>query len=246
MKKLFIASSLFCAMFSFSAQADDKVDDIFKTYRFGLFVGPTFNSLRPTSSIVESYNISKGKGNVGFSFGINADYNINDRYTIFSGIGMDWRGGQIIAAHDTTPIKTDYLKRADVSYRHQYLTIPLGLKMKATEFDKFKIFAQTGFDLGLLLSNRGSYITTTAANVNAVGDKTKLKDIASGVPVNLGWHIGPGVEYDLNGKNAFYLSVLYRNGFIDATSPQTNATGKKFKDGNVRSNSFAIRVGYFF
>ena len=246
MKKLLIAASLLCTMFTFTANADDKVDEIFKTYRFGLFVGPTFNSLRPTSSNIENYTISKGKGQVGFSFGINADYNINDRYTIFSGLGMDWRGGQVVTTHDSTPIKTDYLKKADVSYRHQYLTIPLGLKMKATEFDKFKIFAQTGFDLGILLSNRGAYTNTFSNNLTTSGDKTKLKDIASCVPINLGWHIGPGVEYDLNGKNAFYLSLLYRNGFIDATTPKNNAAGWKFSDGNVRSNSFAIRVGYFF
>lgn len=246
MKKLLLAATLLCTLFSPSVKADDKVDDIFKTYRFGLFVGPTFNSLRPTSSTIESYKVSKGKGNVGFTFGINAEYNINDRYTIFSGLGLDWRGGQINAVHDTTPIKTEYLKASTITYRHQYLTIPLGLKMKATEFDKFKIYAQTGFDLGILLSNRGDFSNVLSNNYPIAGAKSKLKNIASCVPVNFGWHIGPGVEYDLNGKNAFYLSLLYRNGFIDATTPKNNSSGYKFSDGNVRSNSFAIRVGYYF
>jgi hypothetical protein len=120
--------------------------------------------------------------------------------------------------------------------------------MKATEFDKFKIFAQTGFDLGLLLSNRGSATVTGYNYVKKVHDKVNLskEDIAKSVPINLGWHLGPGVEYDINGKNAAFLSVLYRNGFTDATAPQTNPKGAKFTDGIVRSNTFAIRVGYFF
>ena len=249
MKKLLLVATLLCSIFTFStnsAKADSKVDDIFKTYRFGLYLGPTFNSLRPTSSSIESYTIAKGKGQVGFSFGINADYNINDRYTIVTGLSLDWRGGQILATHDSTPIKSDYIKKADIAYKHQYLTIPLGLKMKATEFDKFKIFAQTGFDLGILLSNRGDYVATLSNNLPVAGAKTKLKDVANCVPVNLGWHIGPGVEYAFNDKNSVYLSVLYRNGFIDATTPKNNTSGYKFSDGNIRSNSFAIRVGYFF
>lgn len=247
MKKLLILGLLFNSLFATNVNAQDsKVDEIFKTYRFGLFLGPTFNSLRPTSSSADNYFISKGKGNVGFSFGINADYNINDRYSIYTGIGMDWRGGSITATDTSVTLKPDYLRKASVTYKHQYLTIPLGLKMKAAEFGKIKVFAQTGFDLGILLSNRGDYSGTLSSGLNVISTKTKLKDIASSVPVNLGWQIGPGVEYALNDKNAVYATILYRNGFIDATTPQNNNNGYKFSDGNVRSNTFAIRFGYYF
>jgi hypothetical protein len=248
MKKLLILTLLATGLCANQLEAQDsKVDDLFKTYRFGLFVGPTFNSLKPTSTVIDNYTITKGKGNVGFTFGINMDYNINDRYTIFSGLGLDWRGGEISATiKDTTQaLNADFVKKADVTYKLQYLTIPLGLKMKATEFGKVKIYAQTGFDLGILLSNKGNYAVTKSDNTKDAQDKTKLKGIATAVPVNIGWHIGPGIEYNL-GKNSCYASLLYRNGFIDATSPKTNKTGYKFSDGNIRSNSFAIRVGYFF
>jgi len=242
---------LLAAMFvSTALRADDKVDDIFKTYRFGLYVGPTFNSLRPTSSTFENYTITRNGGNVGFSFGLTADYNINDRYTLFSGVSLDWRGGGINARYDTTKtLDVDYVKRSNIVYRHQYLTVPLGLKMKATEFDKFKIFAQTGFDVAILLSNRGT--TDITKNDNSKRTDSEMinltkEGVAKSWPINFGWHIGPGVEYDLNGKNSVFLSILYRNGFIDATRPQMNTAGFKFSDGNVRSNTVAIRIGYFF
>lgn len=235
---------------SAALQADDRVDDIFKTYRFGLYAGPTFNSLRPTSSTFENYSITRNGGNVGFGFGLTADYNINDRYTIFSGVSLDWRGGGINAHYDTTNmLDVDYVKHAEIVYRQQYLTVPLGLKMKATEIDKFKIFAQTGFDVAILLSNRGT--TDITKNDNSKRTDTEMinltkEGVAKSWPINFGWHIGPGVEYDLNGKNSVFLSILYRNGFIDATRPQMNTAGFKFSDGNVRSNTMAIRVGYFF
>ncbi len=250
MKKLTLLSLLLVVLASTNISAQNrKTDEIFKTFRFALFLGPTFNSLKPTASSDETYTITKGKGNVGFSFGINADYNLNERYTIYSGIGMDWRGGGIKAVHDTSkdlPSK-NYLKIADVNYKKmQYLTIPIGLKMKAFELEKIKVFAQTGFDLGLLLSQKGDYTLKFENDSIVTRTKEKLGGIATVVPVNIGWCIGLGAEYNFNEKNAFYGAILYRNGFIDATTPKTNDDGLKFSDGNIRSNSLAIRIGYFF
>ena len=247
MKKLFtlIASAL--VFIGNQAHSQSKAEDIFRTYRFGLFIGPTFNSMRPTASTIDNYSITKTKGNVGFSFGLTADYNINDRYTIFSGVGMDWRGGSINAVHDSTSIKVEYVHSAAVKYRLQYLTVPLGLKMKAAEFDKIKIFATTGLDLGILLSQRGDASLLATPQTPAFKlEKSKLGGTATCVPVNLGWFIGAGAEYELNDKNSFYFSLIYRNGFTDITTPKTNDANKKFSDGNIRSNSFAIRIGYFF
>lgn len=249
MKKLTFASLLLLTLSTQVVSAQEsKSDKLFRTFRFALFLGPTFNTLKPTAASADDYAITKGKTDVGFSFGINADYNVNERYTIYTGLGMDWRGGGIKAVHDSTKaLQTDYLKSADVRYRKmQYLTIPIGLKMKAVEFDKIKVFAQTGFDLGLLLSQKGDYTIKFASDTSVTRSSEKLGGIATVVPINLGWCIGAGAEYNLNDKNAFYAAILYRNGFIDATSPKNNDKGLKFSDGNIRSNTVAIRVGYFF
>jgi hypothetical protein len=50
--------------------AQSNADRVFKTFRFGLYTGPTFNSLRPVATEAEGYVVSKVKGNVGFSIGI--------------------------------------------------------------------------------------------------------------------------------------------------------------------------------
>ncbi|HNB81846.1 MAG TPA: porin family protein, partial [Chitinophagaceae bacterium] len=227
---------------------ESKTDEIFKTYRFSLYVGPTFNSLKPTATRSDNYVVSKGKTNVGFNFGIGADYNINDRYTIYSGLGMDWRGGALSVMHDSTQaLENGYLKDADVKYKKmQYLSVPLGLKMKAVEINQFRVFAQTGLDLGILLSQKGDYTIRLANDSLIARTNEKLGGTATVVPVNMGWCIGAGTEYTLNDKNAIYATILYRNGFIDATTPLSNDLTRKFSDGNIRSNSVVIRIGYFF
>lgn len=239
-----------------TAQAQSKAEDVFKKYRFSLFLGPTFNSMRPVAGTADGYVVTKEGGNVGFSFGLAADLNINERYTLFSGIGMEWRGGRISAILPATTVNSnpaDYVRGADVKYKIQYLTIPIGLKMMAYQFDKIKLNAITSFDAGLRLSQKGDYTFTTnawdtAANkyVTKEFEKAKLGGNATVVPLSLGWTIGIGADYEINDKNSVYAQLLYRNGFVDVTTPKTNDKGSRFSDGNVRSNTVAIRIGYYF
>lgn len=254
MKKitLLITAALLSCSHLLLAQ-DSKAERVFKTYKFSLYTGPSFNSLRPVANTAtaekEKYNIAKVKGSVGFSLGLQAEYNINDRYGVFSGVSLDWRGGQISATNvqnDTMGVSIDYTRQSIVKYKLQYLTIPLGLKMKAAQFDKIKVFAQTGIDLGLLLSQKGDYVIRKSDKKIEAEEKVKLGSVAKCIPVNLGWMLGVGGEYELTDKNSVYLTLLYRNGFVDVTTPQSNSNGYKFADGNIRFNSFAIRLGYIF
>ena len=255
MKNKFTLGLLALLSLSGAANAQTtKADELFKTFRFGLYLGPTFNSMRPTAGATDNYAVEKVKGNLGFSFGINADYNVNERYTIFTGLGLDWRGGTIkstfVPSTTMTAPKSGYAKSAEIKYRSQFMTIPIGLKMMAFEVSDVKIFAQTGFDFAFAISNKGDYSFTFSDTTrkSETAEKVKLgKDgFAKMVPFNLGWGIGLGAEYPVSEKNAVYASLLYRNGFVDGTTPQSNKDGYKFSDGNVRSNTFAIRIGYFF
>ncbi|MBK7762812.1 MAG: PorT family protein [Bacteroidetes bacterium] len=251
MKKFTLLAFALLSLLTIQVRAQEsKTDKLFKTFRFALFIGPTFNSLKPTAASSEDYLVSKGNGNVGFSFGINADYNVNERYTIYTGLGMDWRGGGVNVMFDSSngnTLNSGYLRDADVEYKKmQYLSVPVGLKMKAVELDKIKVFAQTGLDLGVLLSQKGDYTLRLADSSVVTKANEKLGGTATVVPINMGWCIGLGAEYELNDKNSVYAAILYRNGFIDATTPKTNDLTRKFSDGNIRSNSIVIRFGYFF
>ncbi len=252
MKKLILLTIVSCVMASSSFAQDSKVEDVFKKYRFGLYVGPTFNSLKSTASEAggdeNAYGVINGKGHTSFSAGLNMELNLNEKYTVYSGIGLDWNGGTMSVERDITkPLEAEYARSATVDYKNQYLSIPLGIKMYAAELGDVKIFAQTGVELSLLLSQRGTYsIMANDSTTLTETEVVKLNDYGTTTPLNFGWHIGAGAEYILNNGSAAYLSLLYRNGIIDYTSPGSNKDGYKYDDGNVRSNSFAIRIGYFF
>jgi Outer membrane protein beta-barrel domain len=247
MKKLIFTLGFIAALCNTTFAKKVKTDDIFDKYRFSLFAGFGVNSLKPVNATSDNYAISKTKNHTGFLFGISADWNLNERYTAFTGLGLDWRGGSIASAHDSTALKADYLRSTAVDYKWQYVTIPLGLKLKAAELDKLKIYAQTGVDLGIMVSQKGNYNGVLASGLGATPiSNSKLKGFANGVPVNFGWSIGVGGEYKLNKSNSGYVTLLYRNGISDATAPNLNTAGNKFNDGNIRTNTFSLRVGYYF
>jgi len=251
MKKLILLTVVSCVMASTSFAQDSKVEDVIKRYRFGLFVGPTFNSLKNTVDKVEdnqgNYNLSKGSGRTSLSVGLTAELALNEKYHVYSGIGLDWNGGEITATHDgISALDPDYVSSANINYKAQFLSAPLGLKMYAAELGDVKIFAKTGIDIGLLLSQKGDYTLTGAAVTDSVGTNQKIDDVARVVPINVGWHIGAGAEYSLSNGSAVYGAIIYRNGFTDYTTPSLNEKGNRFSDGNIRSNTIAIRIGYFF
>lgn len=251
MKKNILFATLLSLTTCFQAFAQDtKIEEAFKTYRFGLYVGPTLNNLRPASDVYNGYEITKGKGNTGLSFGLMVDYNVNERYAIQTGLSLDWRGGSLIAKKDTlTPIESGYAKQADVRYKQQYIGLPIGLKLKAAHLDNMAFFVQTGFDLSLLVSNRGTSDIIKAdgtALLNRGMVNLNQEGVGKAVPINFGWYIGPSMEYKFNDANSVFVSIIYRNGFTDVTAPQNNKNGYRFSDGNIRSNSLALRIGYFF
>ena len=247
MKKIILSIVSIC-LFSVTTMAQSTTERVFDKYRFSIFAGPSFNSLKPANASADSYNLTKKKGNVGFSFGLNAEWNLNDRYTAYTGLGITTRGGSINAAKSSIDSANNiYLNSANVTYKLKYLTIPLGLKLKAAQIDKMKIFAQTGLDLGILISQKGDFNGNLYDGTPAiVVSNAKLNDVAKSVPVNLGWCIGLGGEYAFSREHSAYATLLYRNGITDVTTPNSNKAGYKFSDGNIRSNSFVICIGYYF
>ncbi len=232
---------------------DPEIEAVFKKYRFGLFVGPTFNSLKPVVDIVKDnngdYRVEAAGGRTSFSVGLNAELNVTEKYTIYSGVSLEWNGGSLESYYDsnsTQALSDNYVRTAKIDYKNQYLSVPLGLKLYAAKIGDISIFAQTGIDASLLLSQKGDYELVKKDYNVLKGSNEKLGPYATTTFINVGWHFGVGAEYSLPNGSAAYFAVLYRNGFTDYTTPKLNDTGNRFADGNIRSNTIAIRVGYFF
>jgi Outer membrane protein beta-barrel domain len=252
MKKIILSLTAITLCSSVFAQSN-KVEKALNDYRFGLFVSVGSSWLKPSSSAASidaiNYAVTKNANKTSFAFGLSAEKVLNDRYAIYSGLSMDWIGGGITSA--TTNLlagvaDTAYARSADMKYNLQYLQVPLGLKLKATNIDKFQIYGQIGMDLGIMIGRKAtSSVIDYAGITNAVsGEKLGIKTMN---PISLGFQVGLGTEFEVSKTNSAYATILYHNGFIDHTLPGGRTTAeRKFADGNVRGNNISLRLGYYF
>jgi hypothetical protein len=276
MKKFIFTTTALLAFGIASQAQNAKAESIMRHYRFGLYGNVGFSGLRPTSATVKtgsddktSYDVSRGAGRVSYGIGLTAEKPLTDNVTIYSGLGADWFGGQIkvkasymdAGAAGTDSTKSDkftYASGSEVMYKFQSVNVPLGLKLNASKLnDKMHIFGQVGADASLIIG-RNANVTIDynqfGPNASINGD-TKLP-IKTVIPFQLGWHFGVGVEYKITSKNSLYGTFLYRNNLFDITNPSARAAGVyaapadintfKWNDGNVRTNNYSLRVGYFF
>ncbi len=238
MKKSILSIAVFalCSNILLAQSTETDLGRKISKFRFGLFIAPGIASMKPasaTTGVTEKYNVSKGKGKTAFAFGVNAEKPINNKYSLVTGVGLDWQGGNI-AATKTSGTDSNYIN-TNVAYNLKYIQVPLGLKLKATSIDKFQIYGQVGLDASVLIGNK--------TNSTTFGDGVSLKRTLS--PLTLGMDLGIGTEFRVSGENSAYVALMYRNGFTDATIPQLRS-GNKWQDGNIRTNVYSLRIGYFF
>lgn len=238
-----------------------------KKLRFGAYVAPTTAWMRATSKSDDNknYNITNDGTKVGFTYGLMAEYYFEDNYAIVTGLQMTSGGGKMAMQRVATTPEANTIQKAAFQYNMTYLEIPVGIKLRTDPVGDMRFFGQVGLTLGVNVAKKASYnldYYDVDSKIQAISkEKDKLTSSATlgtvVAPVMLSMNIGIGAEYPLTDKVAGYVGLFFNNGFLpDATSPQNyelydNANNKikvnnTFKDGNVRFNNFALRLGIFF
>ncbi len=191
-------------------------------FHFGLKVSPTLAWLKP-----DTKGIEKGGSKLGFSYGIITEFNIQDNYSIATGLQVTYRGGKLILPKRTpidgiviTDINGNVIK-IKTTYNLQYIELPITLKMKTNAFDKYKFFGQFGIVNGL--------------NIRAKdGDNNNIKNSINSY--NVAMSIALGSEYTLSGSTALVASLEFNNGFIDVLKGDDKAI----------SNYLGLNIGVLF
>ena len=164
---------------------------------------------------------------------------------------------------DNTPV-ANTISRASFDYNINMLEIPAAIKLRTDPVSNFRFFGQAGVTLGVRISRMAAYelayFDDNAQIMNITQTKDKLNSRGTlnpaFSPVNFQMNLGIGAEYPLTDKLAAYAGIFFNNGFLpDMTNPhnyelyngstpiQVNST---FRDGNVRFNNVALRLGIFF
>ncbi|MCK4661545.1 MAG: PorT family protein [Bacteroidales bacterium] len=219
MKKIFISSILITISISLFSQG----------LKLGIGVNPQISWLKPDIS-----KVTNNGNKIGVGFGLNADIFFTKNYAFSTGLNIYNTGGKL-KFNDTVDIHTldstfEIPAGSSVTYKLQYIDIPLGLKFKTKKFGYFSYYGYVGI----------------IAQIN-IAAKADVDDIFSDVGIsdeitffNMGYNIGGGIEYSLGGSTALTAGLLYTNGFIDITSDENKSKDKTF------INSMALRIGIIF
>lgn len=200
--------------------------------RFGVFVDPLISYLRTDVSRIEP-NGSR----LGVNFGLMMDNFFAEHYAFSSGISLRSMGGTLnyiqgkSEFHTNSDTFTMLPHNTSVTYKLQYLHVPIAIKLRTTEIGYFTYYADLGLDPMINVK--------ASADINSLGQK----NIGIGEEVRLfymAYHIGAGVEYKIVGNTALILGLTYMNGFSDVTTNEGNSAEKTVL------HSFELRIGVVF
>jgi len=214
---ILVSATISCLPFGLSAQA----------VRISYLFNPQLAWLHSNSNTAQSGGVV-----TGFQTGLETDFFFAEHYAFSAGLQIHTYGGKVDYS-DTLNLKIpggSYTLTPDnqVKYKFQYLSIPLGLKLKTIEVGYTTFWIHTGVTP---MINIGSAISDDREQLIKEDGKEE-----TGL-LNMNYYIKAGVEYSLGGNTALIGGLAYNHGFMDATTPSTD---------NLFLRSFSLNLGILF
>lgn len=209
MRKLLLLVTIILSTLSTYAQ-DQK-------FHFGLKITPSMAWIKPDNKDVERDGYK-----LGFAYGVQTEFRIQENYAIASGVQVAYRGGKLKFVYEDSLNLPD----AVVNYKLQYVEIPIALKMKTNEFNKIRYYGMFGLSPGFII--RAKYDTDDEDDIDAKKDINVL---------NVNMLIGAGLEYTISGSTALTGGIEFNNGFFDVFDD---------KDAKGVSNYLGLNIGVLF
>jgi hypothetical protein len=195
-------------------------------------------SLQPHVNWIHADESSLGPGPVrlGIEGGLRMDYKFDRFYALSFGLNLNQTGGNITYKES---LYLDITKGLDtlrpgtrVTYRLQFVEIPVALKFILPEIGYSTWFAEIGLDP----------MFNTSAFINATDNNIEKEPFQQGVSrFNLAWHTGLGINYSLRGNLSLQFAIIYKNTFLDVTRENDIR-----KADNARINQIGLKMGIVF
>jgi len=196
-------------------------------FRLGLTAHPTIGWVKPETG--------KSNGvNLGFSYGLLADFNFAENYSFSTGLTITTINGKSTEL-DPSPYDAQYgaagVTAFDLKYMLQYVEIPLTLKLKTEKIGNVRWYGQFGLSNDF---NIGARQDVELAGKKIVQDISIKKDINF---YRAGLIIGAGLEYDVAKSTSVTTGLTFNNGFTDISDDKSRS---------VRNHYIGINFGVFF
>lgn len=222
-------------------------------FQLGLNLSPNINWLKANSE-----NLKSDGQNLGFNFGVTADFNITENYAFATGVNIIRTGGelqypdvQVITSPNGTKSEVGGKTKADINLR--YIEVPLTLKLSTNEIGYITYYGQFGLGLGfnfdatadLEFTYPGSTATVSRSDVD-------YKDEINFLRTSL--IVGVGAEYNLSGNTSLLMGLSFNNGFsnvlsednYDADANGNGVPGDRNKDFKAINNYLVLNLGVLF
>lgn len=195
--------------------------------RFGIKVDPQLSWFNPASDV-----LVQESSRLGVDIGLVVDSYFSENYAFTTGVSIHVTGSTVSFNEDVTLTLSDEAqflpKDAELTYKLQYISVPLGLKLKTREFGYFTYFGQLGVTPEINIKSQAQSDYNAINNLNA-SDEINL--------FHLSYHAGVGVEYSLGGSTSIVSGIYYHNGFTDIT---------EYPDDKATMNMVKLRLGVMF
>ncbi len=167
-------------------------------FHFGLKVTPSMAWIKPDRN-----NLKRDGYKLGFAYGVQTEFRLQDNYAIASGVQVAYRGGKIRYEAGTDSAGNN-LADPVINFKVQYVEIPVCLKMLTNQFNKIRYYGQFGFSPAFAI--RAKKDTDAENNIDAKDDFNLF---------NMNMIIGAGLEYTLSGSTVAFGGIEFNNGFFD-------------------------------
>lgn len=195
--------------------------------KFGVTINPQF-----TWMSVESKKDNPNGGAVGISGGLTLDHYFQKNYAFLTGVELGTQGGGIkygdslsLQVYNETQ---HFVPGTTINYKLQYITVPIGLKLKTNQIGYFSYFARVGF------TNQFNISAKASSSDNQLSNDVVRKEIGI---YNLSYHFGIGTMYAISEDTSISFGIIYHNGFINVT---------KNNDSRVFSRIISLQIGVIF
>jgi Outer membrane protein beta-barrel domain len=175
----------------------------------------------------------------GFNFGITRNKYFGPNYSFSTGINIISAGGRLVSRETTlfelvnNAAKTVTVEANEaISYKIQYLSVPLGLKLQTNQIGYFTVFSDLGIDPKIVVGGKADIPSLQIKGERATSEIRFF---------NLSYHVIAGIEYSFGGNTAIVLGLGFDNNFFDITKD----TGDQPED-KVSHKLFSFRMGVNF
>jgi len=198
--RLILICLLFAAISSIPLNAQPKIS-------LGLHADPAISWFSSDTKLVTNNGAA-----AGFNFGLTFHKYFTQNYAFSTGISLLNVGGRLISS-DTTKMEfqnfiSTVLPGKPVTYKIQYLSIPIGLKLQTNQIGYITFFSDIGLDPKVVVGGKADIPSLKITNENATKE---LKTF------NLSYHVTAGIEYSLGGTTAMVVGLNFDNNFLDIT-----------------------------